>query len=182
MELKQVDVGSSPELEKRIKALYYQAFPKEERLPWWLLRLNARRKGIDITAFVAEDRFVGFTASVTTAQMHFLLFFAIAPELRGKGWGSRILSQLKEQYPMLVLNVEPLLEDAPNYPERIKRMQFYEKNGIYDTGWNVWEVGGKFRVLSTKKELEQVAYRSVFLKLTMGLWRVRLEKERKEEK
>ena len=37
-----------------IRQLYHCAFPKEERLPWWLLRLNATRQGIDITGWLEE--------------------------------------------------------------------------------------------------------------------------------
>ena len=68
-----VDVNHAPTLRKQVKALYYTAFPKEERLPWWLLRLNARRSGIDLTAFLDGDTFCGFTASATAGNMHFLL-------------------------------------------------------------------------------------------------------------
>jgi hypothetical protein len=71
-----VDLNRAPVLRKQAKALYHTAFPKEERLPWWLLRLNARRSGIDLTAFLDGDTFCGFTASVTVENMHFLLFFA----------------------------------------------------------------------------------------------------------
>jgi hypothetical protein len=49
-------------------------------------------------------------------------------------------------------------------------MRFYEKNGFFDTGYNIAEVGGVFRVLSTVPELDVRAYRNVFRKLSFGLW------------
>jgi GNAT superfamily N-acetyltransferase len=171
-----VDLNHAPQLCKQAKALYHSAFPREERLPWWLLRLNARRSGIDLTAFLDGDTFCGFTASVTAENMHFLLFFAIPDDLRGKGYGSAILSQLRQTYEVVTLNVELLDEAAPNYSQRLQRFAFYRKNGFFDTGYHVWEVGGKFRVLGTDPQLDVAAYKKAFKKLSMGVWNVKLEK------
>lgn len=171
-----VDVNHAPALCKQVKALYYTAFPKEERLPWWVLRLNARRSGIDLTAFLDGDTFCGFTASVTAGNMHFLLFFAIPDDLRGRGCGSAILSRLRQEYEVITLNVELLDEAAPNYLQRLRRFRFYRKNGFFDTGYHVWEVGGKFRVLGTDPQLNVSAYKKIFKKLSLGMWNVKLEK------
>ena len=84
----------TPALAQEAKAIYLEAFPKEERLPWWLLRLNATRKGIDITAWTEEGQLRGITVSVTDGGLHFLLFFAIHPQYRGQGYGSAILEAL----------------------------------------------------------------------------------------
>ena len=166
----------TPALAKQARAIYLEAFPKEERLPWWLLRLNATRKGIDITGWLEDDRLRGITVSVTEGGLHFLLFFAIHPQCRGKGYGSAILEALKTQYETVVLNVEPLLPDAPNLSQRQRRFRFYNRCGFRDTGYHVWEVGGMFRVLSTKEILDVPAYKQLFRKLTLGFWDVRLEK------
>ena len=69
MKITTFDLNQNKDLCRRAKALYLTAFPKEERLPWWILRLNARRKGIDLTAFVAEGEFLGFTSSVTVDEL-----------------------------------------------------------------------------------------------------------------
>lgn len=174
MELQAADLNRAPSLRKQAKGLYRTAFPKEERLPWWLLRLNACRRGIDLTAFMDGDTFCGFTASVTVDKMHFLLFFAIPEELRGRGYGSAILSQLRQNYETVTLNVELLDENAPNYSQRLRRFAFYRKNGFYDTAYHVWEVGGKFRVLSTDPVLDVPKYKKIFRKLTLGFWDVKL--------
>jgi len=108
--------------------------------------------------------------------LHFVLFLAIAPDMQGKGYGSAILTALQEKYGAVELNVEPLLESAPNYPQRLRRFAFYKKNGFQDTGYHVWEVGGMFRILSTSKTLNVPRYKKVFKKLTWGLWDVRVEK------
>lgn len=160
---------------KAAAKLYRTAFPKEERLPWWLLRLNAARQGIDLTAWMEGDTFWGFTYSVTADDLHFLLFFAVEEHLRGKGCGSQILARIQEKYPNVVLNVEPLDPKAENYAQRQTRFAFYQKNGFHDTGYHVWEVGGMFRVLATQP-LNVPQYKKLFKKLTLGAWDVRLEK------
>lgn len=176
MNLRKVDAASDPALLEKVKHLYLTAFPKEERIPWPLVRLNALRRDIDLNAFLDGNTFCGFTYSVTAGGMHFLLFFAIDDKLRSRGYGSAILSLLKKEYGTVVLNIEPFTDDAPNLPERKHRYGFYRHNGFFDTGYHVWEVGGMFRVLSTKKELDVPAYQKLFLKLTLGLWKVKVLK------
>ena len=176
--MKTVDITKNKALARAAKALYLEAFPREERIPWWLLMCNARRRGIGLTAWLENDTFCGMTASVTTEDVHFLLFFAVAQPLRGQGCGSKILTRLRQDYPAVTVNVEPLLPDAPNLAQRKRRFAFYEKNGFLDTGYHVWEIGGMFRVLSTRQALDVPAYKRIFKKLTLGIWDVRLERGR----
>lgn len=175
MHLTQIDITKNKAISRKAKALYLRAFPKEERLPWWILWLNAHRKGVDLTAFMDGEQFCGFTSSVTVEGMHFLLFFAIEASLRRKGYGSAVLSQLRQEYPSVTLNVELLIPSATNLQERKNRIAFYRKSGFVDTGYHVWEVGGKFRVLSTVPSLEVKTYKRIFRKLSLGFWNVKIE-------
>ena len=178
--MRQIDLNTDSQLRREAKALYLEAFPKEERLPWWLLRLNARRQGIDLTAWVKGEKLLGFTSSVTTDKLHFLLFFAVPEARRGTGCGSAILSALRETYDTIVLNMELLDPQAENYPQRQRRFRFYQRNGFFDTFYHVWEVGGKFRVLSTNPSLDVDTYREIFRKLSMGVWNVKILKAENE--
>lgn len=179
MELREVDLRNAPQLEKQVRALYESAFPREERIPWWLLRINGQRNGIGLSAWMDGDVFCGFTAWVTVEDLHFLLFFAVAEELRGEGYGTAILTELRKKFATVTLNVELLDPAAENYDQRVRRVSFYRKNGFYDTGWDVWEIGGRFRVLSTRQQLDIRVYRKVFRKLSCGIWKVKLKEERK---
>ena len=175
--MQQIDLHTDSPLRRQAKQLYLEAFPKEERLPWWVLWLNSLRQGIDLTAFVEDGAMVGFTASVTTNRMHFLLFFAVPEVSRGCGHGSAILTRLRQQHEAVTLNVELLDPEAENYPQRQRRFRFYGRNGFFDTGYHVWEVGGKFRVLATTPSLDLDAYREIFRKLSFGFWNVKLKKD-----
>ena len=174
MSLTPIDLNKHPRYEREAKALYLEAFPKEERLPWWLLRLNATRPGIDVTGWLEGDTLRGITVSVTVDSLHFLLFFAVTAESRNQGYGSAILEALKGTYDTVVLNVEPLVDDAPNLAQRQRRFGFYQRCGFHDTYHHVWEVGGMFRVLSTKETLDIPAYKKIFRKLSLGLWDVKI--------
>ena len=158
------------------KKLYRNAFPKEEQLPWWVLRLMTIPKGIDLTSYYLGDDFCGFTHTTATDHIVFVMFFAVQEDLRGKGCGSAILEYLKKSNPgkAIILNVEPLDDDADNAEQRVRRMRFYEKNGFYDTGYYINEVGGTFRVLSTTPILDPQRYLQAFYKLSLGFWRPKI--------
>ena len=167
-----------------IKNIYLKSFPKYERLPWWILRFLAVRKGIDITAYYDGELLCGFTYTVTEGNILFVLFFAVADTVRGKGYGSAILSYLKESNPgkSVLLNVELLDPSADNYEERVRRFRFYERNGFYDTKYDIEEVGGVFRVLATAPTFDNKEYLRVFRKMSFGFWRPRImQAERKDE-
>ena len=163
---------------REVRGLYVSSFPKEERLPFFALRALTLRVGCDITAYYDGDTFCGFTYNATRGDVLYLMFFAVNGALRGKGYGSAILSYLKEQYPgkAIVLNIALLDPDAENYDDRVRRLRFYEKNGFHDTCYNIDEVGGTFRILSTAKEFDPDAYLAVFKWLSFGVWRPRITK------
>ena len=161
---------------KEIKRLYVSAFPKEERLPWWILRCLSMRKGAAITGYYDGNAFCGFTFTASHGKILFVMFFAVNEDIRDKGYGSAILDFLKSKNPgkSIILNVELLEERASNYNERVRRIKFYEKNGFYDTKHNIDEVGGTFRVLSTEQKLDAKAYQRVFQALSFGVWKPRI--------
>lgn len=165
---------------KRVNALYKEAFPKEERIPLPILAIATMRKGVEIAEYFDGNIFVGFTYSVRNENMIFLMFFAVPSELRQQGYGSKILSYLKERNPnkVIVLNVEPLDEGADNYVQRVNRVKFYNKNGIHDTGYSASDVGGTFRVFATEKTLDKQNYTELCKHVSFGFWNGGLRKDK----
>ena len=178
MNLRKTDIAGNRALCKKAKALYKSAFPKEERVPWWLLRLTSHAKHSSIDAYLDGDMFCGFTFSTVVDNMYFVMFFAVDDAIRGKGYGSAILSKIKNDNPdkTVVLNIEPIVEDAENLEERKNRLAFYQKNGFKDTGYLVREVGGVFSVMSTSDTVDVATYKKVFKAVTGGLWDVEIKK------
>ncbi len=163
-----------------LRQLYHTAFPKYEQMPWWLLRLLSLRRDIGVDGYYDGTQMCGLTFSVSTDRVLFILFLAVNDRCRGQGWGSAILTKLKEEYPgrTIVLNVELLDPGADNYDQRLRRMRFYGKNGFFDTGYDVDEVGGTFRILATQAELDVDAYLGAFAKLSFGWWKPYVRKGR----
>ena len=172
--LKKVDIHSNRQVARQVKKLYLSAFPKEEQIPWPVLYWNTKRKDLHFTAFIDGNLLCGFTIFATVENLCYIFFFAVEETLRGQGYGSRILADLQTEYGTLGLNIEPLDPAADNYEQRKMRFAFYGKNGFFDTEHNVWEVGGKFRILSTQKNLPMIQVQKAFSKLTAGLWHVKI--------
>ena len=177
MEIKKLAFADAPD-PSLIQSLYLRAFPKEEQMPWFLVRFLILQRDVDVHGYYEGDRFCGFTFSAATEQVLFVLFFAVAEELRGQGYGSKILQLLQREKPgrTIVLNVELLDPGAENYAERCSRVAFYKKNGFYDTQYDIDEVGGTFRVLATRQTLDVEGYLQVFRKMSFGLWRPYIRK------
>ena len=171
---------------KNVKKLYIRAFPKSERLPYSVLKFLTLFKGISFNEYYDGDLFCGFTYTVETDYTLFIYYLAIDENLRGKGYGSKILSLIKNSYPnkTITLNVEPIDENADNYSQRLTRLSFYKRNGFLDSGYTVYEVGGGFTVLYTPKNVEggqtfefyPQKFKGVFKKLTFNIVNVKVEK------
>ena len=173
---------------KNVKSLYASAFPKSERLPYFILKACSLIKGVDFTEYYHNGTFCGFTYTVETDYTLYVFYFAIPENLRGKGYGTAILTHVKNAYPnkTITLNIEPIDETSSNYEERVKRLAFYNRNGFVDSGYTVYDVGGGFTVLHTKTNVEggmeftfsPKGYVNVYKKMTLGLWNVKIEKSK----
>ncbi len=156
----------------KIKELIQTAFPENERLPMWLLLLTSKRKCVDFLAFYDDDRFCGVTYTVKTEKMVFILYLAVSNEIRSNGYGSKILDFLKVRYGEkdLVLNIEPVDENAENYHQRVRRLEFYKKNGFADTGKFFRNKSEIYSILSNSENFSMERYIDVIKKMSFGLY------------
>lgn len=163
----------------KVKELYKTAFPKEERLPWWIMKLFCKRKNADVAVYMDGDKFCGFTHIYETEKMAFVLYLAVNGEERGKGYGSQILDILKSAYvdKAIVLNIEPIDENAPNAEQRKSRLRFYNRNGFFDTGYLVEDVGGMFTAMSNVKDFSPKEYQRLFKALSFNFWKAKVIKK-----
>lgn len=156
----------------KIKKLMKTAFPKNEQMPIWLLQLLALREGVNFLAFYDGGEFAGIAHTVSTDRMIFVTYLAVNDGLRSKGYGSQILQWLKSRSRgrEITLNVEPLEKNAENLSQRVRRLNFYKRNGFHDTGWLAKEPSQYFAVLSTSGRLSLGEYKRVFGRLSFGLY------------
>lgn len=161
------------------KELQKRAFPKEEQYPFWILKLMALRKGVDYLAYYHNDLFCGISYTSSTEQMMYVLYLAVNDEIRSKGYGTMMLNYLRDicGKKEITLNVEPLDKNASNYEQRVRRMEFYNRNGFQNTGYRMIDDTGAYMVLSTAKDFKIEEYKKVIGRIAMNLYQPKIVKE-----
>ena len=107
------------------------AFPPNEQIPTWLLRVLAFRKNVNFRAFYDDDQFCGVLYTAEDNKYIFVFYLAVNDRIRSKGYGTKILDWLKQNTEkIIVLNVEAINPSAENALQREKRISFgtYKKH------------------------------------------------------
>ena len=166
---------------REVKRLYLSAFPAEERYPFgrlWLL--SALKSRVALRAYGDGDAFCGFTLTVDSGKYLYISFIAVAPEVRSRGYGAQMLELLRQGYPerALLVEVEAPEETSPNCGQRVRRIDFYRKNGFHDLDRTITGRGVTYALLSTDTDFDREAYWKIFDQLSLGLgpWLRRLKK------
>ena len=116
----------SPEYDAVI-GLYVSAFPDDERRPLDDFRTVLAESPYFVAQVVSDgDAFVGFITYWDFPSYRYVEHFAIAPGLRGHGYGGDVIERLKSTTPLpVVLEVEP-----PVTSQARRRILFYERHGF----------------------------------------------------
>ena len=110
-----------------IRELYCSAFPPEERREFQQLVQLKDADGCDVLRIMNGNKPVGFCIVWFFEDFLFTEHFAIEPEWRGQGTGSRVLALLREIYRRpVMLEVEPPCDEITS-----RRVSFYSRNGFY---------------------------------------------------
>ena len=141
----------------QVKALYESAFPANERIP--IKHLLDDKIKREFLAFFNKDngenaaapKFCGFSNSITHGSITNIVYFAVVPELRSRGYGSQILQVIREQHPdtriVVDIEVEEDSKDAEELERRNRRRDFYLRNGFGSSPVDyVWQ-GEHYRLL-----------------------------------
>ena len=118
--------------QKDVSELYLSAFPENERPPLhWFLRCLYSCVQNEVFSYY-EDGFIGFAEITIHQDIVYICFLAVTEENRNKGYGSKIISDIKDKYPGYTLLVcfEEVDEKYPDYDNRKRRQNFYIKNGF----------------------------------------------------
>ncbi len=133
-----------------IKELYTTAFPAQERIPFFYLINRCKLPDIKFYAFYDDGNFIGISYLFGRNLKTYIHYLAIAQDMRGSGYGGKILSLIKNLYSKntVFLSIE---EISPKYEDnvvRASRLRFYEKNGFIVNDFNIKEFGMTFHILS----------------------------------
>lgn len=148
---------------KAIKSLYKQAFPIDERAPFWLLMRKANQSVADFWALYDEKDWIGIAYVVRYKQLAYIFYLAIAQKKRSKGYGEKVMNTLKDYYNgnRLFLALEALDETANNYEQRVKRHSFYKKCGLSDLPYKIKEASVIYDIMGTGGTVEPEEYQEM---------------------
>ncbi|MBR4558778.1 MAG: GNAT family N-acetyltransferase [Fibrobacter sp.] len=153
----------------QVKALYESAFPANERIPIKHL-LDDKIKREFWAFFDKEDgandaapKFCGFSNSISHGDITNIVYFAVEPELRSRGYGSQILQAIRRQHPdtriVVDIEVEEDSKDAEELERRNRRREFYTRNGFDSSPVDyVWQ-GEHYRLLSAGGTITEKEFR-----------------------
>lgn len=119
---------------QKVSDMYENSFPKEERQ----LTLEGFIELSEWTGFTpvlgayVKDNCIGFLVYAQCDEFVFGLFFAASEEIRGQGYGRRILKSFLSyihEKPLLAVIEDPNVE-AENKEQRVRRARFYENQGF----------------------------------------------------
>ena len=152
---------------KEIKKLYREAFPADERAPFFMLLKRTEREENSFYAITDENGFSGLVYTMKSEKVIYIFFLAVLSQKRGKGYGTEILSKIRNMNPdrAVILMIEDTgITDAPNYEERIDRLGFYKKNGFYQLGIKINEAGVNYELLGTNRNVVLEDFLSIMKK------------------
>ena len=136
-----------PANKDKIKNLYLNSFPKEERFPFWILEECCQEKNSTLYAIFDNKNFIGMSYIVNCDDAYYLMYLAVVENLRNKKYGSKILNELKDKYKTIFLSIEQPLNEITR-----RRKKFYLRNGFYDTNKIYEDTGIYYEVLCTNND------------------------------
>ncbi len=155
---------------QQINSLAKEAFPPEEYLAPDKLVEMSTASSFDFLALTDGDKFIGFMVVQIYKELAYLFFLAIEPSCRAKGYGSRAIETLRALYPgkKQVVDFEMQDETAPNNEQRIKRRQFYLKNGYKETGLFLSYLGVDYEVFCMDSNFEPQEFKEMMKEFQIG--------------
>lgn len=130
MEILQI-TDSSSALMTKIRDLYMSSFPECERRPWTSIieMIDNKFPFFTMNAILDEERiFTGFITLWKLPDTHYVEHFAITRDCRGKGIGSKTISEIVTRSAGMPVVLE--VELPGDSPEADKRIKFYQHNGF----------------------------------------------------
>ena len=168
MNVKKVKLGHSD-----VKRIYFESFPKSERMPFPLMVAMSKLWNTDFLGFYEEDTLCGFIYLAHNRKIVFVMFFAVDAALRSKGFGSAILQKIQKKYPTkkIIISIEPCDETAPDIEIRKKRKAFYLRNGYKETGYMIKLAGVVQEIIIANGEFNKSQFKRFFVLYSNGtMW------------
>lgn len=126
-----------------------ESFPPEELMSTEMQTRLCAEGVLEVWAVYDGASFVGFTTIYPGSRLAYVFFLAVHKDARSHGYGTRILKLLHDHYDgrRIVLDIEPVDPSVPDNALRIRRKQFYLRNGFLESGYLLKYLGLSFEIL-----------------------------------
>ena len=166
-------------IRKDIEPLFISVFPRDERpeADYYFSSFDNEYK--ELYGFYDKHEFIGFSSVIIYKDICYIFFLAVEEENRNKGYGTKILNELKKKYDKYTLLLCYEYPD-PSYIDNLirkKREQFYINNGFKKNPLVTNEFGVIFQTaVIGKKKVTFNEYQEIF-KTGFGEWSLKHLKE-----
>lgn len=151
---------------EQIELLYLQAFPKSERKPFRLI-CRKKEEGVShILSIEENNEFLGLAITMIYEDMVLLDYFAMDHNRRSKGYGSAALLALTQYYHgyRMILEIESTALETDDLEQRLRRKNFYHKNGMTDLGLAADLFGVPMELLSNNTPVSFDEYLELYVR------------------
>ena len=113
------------------------SFPKDERMPFGMMIAMSFLWNTEFLAFYDENTLCGLIYLATIGCRSFIMFFAVDKTLRNKDYGSQILEEVRKRHPKnkIIVSIEPCSDNQDKTDIKVRRRNFYLRNGYLETGY-----------------------------------------------
>lgn len=148
----------------QIMELYEKAFPPCERKPFSVILKKREEKSVEILYLREDGEFAGLMITAILGDLVLLDYFAVAEKKRGTGIGSEALGALLRRYEnrRVIIEIESTRADAPDHDMRVRRKNFYHKNGMTDLPFTVILFGIEMEMLSNRTKVTFEEYWNLY--------------------
>ena len=100
-----------------------------------------------------NEEIIGLVFLIEKENEALIYYFAINDVVRSKGYGSIVLTKLKEKYQNLIIIMEKVNKESIDYELQEKRLKFYQKNDFKLTDYLLSDYSGEFELLSLNDKI-----------------------------
>ena len=149
---------------KDVKETYFNAFPKDERMPFGMMVAMSKLWHTKFLSFYESEKLCGFLYFAEMFDLIFVMFFAVDKKLQSKGYGSEILNELKKHYPTkkVIVSIEHCMNDKNTDMKR--RKNFYLRNDFKETDYLIRMSGVEQEILVRNGQFSKAEFQ-IFLAL-----------------
>lgn len=152
------------------EALYQSSFPPSERKTLDYMLTGDKSSAYEVLVISTPDCPVaGMVITVTHGDLTMLDYFAVSPDLRGKGLGHAVLPLIRDHvrgsgggHFFLEIETPPPLciprDPCPNAEQRVRRKSFYLSAGMAETGVRAFIYGNDMELLAFPEDTGCVTF------------------------